>query len=75
MVPFLPLVNLPVALTGPPTLTLLAVFGHRPLLLTQVQVAFAVALASWSMLGCRLARPLSNARRGRHFERLWSSRN
>src|SRR5262249_6252279 len=44
--PFLPLVNVPVALTGPPTVTLLASFGHRPPLFTQVQVALAVALAS-----------------------------
>ena len=44
--PFLPLVNVPVALTGPPTVTLLAAFWHFPPLFTQVQVALAVALAS-----------------------------
>src|SRR5262245_19101322 len=48
--PFLPLVNVPVALTGPPTVTLLAAFGHFPPLFTQVQVALALALASYLML-------------------------
>jgi len=46
IVPFLPLVDVPVALTRPPTVTLLAALGHRPLWLTQVQVALAFALAS-----------------------------
>src|SRR5262249_47685286 len=48
--PFLPLLNVPVALTGPPTVTLLAAFGHFPPLFTQVQVALPVSLSSSSML-------------------------
>src|SRR5215510_8677209 len=44
--PFLPDENVPLAITGPVTVTLLAASGHCPPLFTQWKVAVPMALAS-----------------------------